>query len=472
MRHKNSNQWLQKYHPSKLSDIIGNVRVIRSLKEWLRCIQHTHNAHTSSADTHNSIPPITFLYGPGGIGKSCIAETVLKHFNYHVYELNAGEIRSKKRIQNVFERIMNNHSVSMMKTKETQQTVGVIMDEIDGMSCGDKGGLHELFHIIRQNTDIVHPVICISNRPYDKKISADLYQEFQLRFPTENEIYKRLRFICNKEHVSIDDDSLQFIVKHGKCDIRRTIHLLQEVVYSVLGTKSVEVSIANIKSVIEASSNVQNDFNIFDTTRDVFNTRLTRYEMVQSYSNDKYLLSMMVYENLPEQLMQKKLDKSTMIHDYSTILHNLCILDKVDTSYDSHSTATHASLCCGYANQLVATQPTQRSVPKRIISTNTLTKIANQTYVTGALVVLSKQIRLPITSLHFAIPILIQHISQYPLDVKKINISFHYLEKIIQIYNKWTMEISKTEQEKCVKIIPRMKKLWKEQLLHFRDSSV
>ncbi|HIB76087.1 MAG TPA: AAA family ATPase, partial [Flavobacteriales bacterium] len=310
MTHKHSNQWLQKYHPSKIADIIGNVRVIRSLKEWIQNIQRINNTDTLQNDTQISVPPITFLYGPGGIGKSCIAETVLKHFNYHVYELNAGEIRSKKRIQNVFERIMNNYSVSMMQTKHTQRTIGVIMDEIDGMSCGDKGGLHELFHIIKQNKDIVHPVICISNRPYDKKISSELYQEFQLRFPTDTDIHKRLRYICKKEHISIDDASLHFIIKHGKCDIRRTIHFLQEVVYSS-GNKQMDVSISDIQSVIEASSTVHNDFNIFDATRDVFNIPLTRYKMVQSYSNDKFLMSIMIYENLPEQLIQKKLNTST-----------------------------------------------------------------------------------------------------------------------------------------------------------------
>lgn len=470
MKYEKSNQWLQKHHPTKITDIVGNARVVRRLKEWLHQIQaaHHHPSTHSNADAYEPIPPITFLYGPGGIGKTCIAETVLKHFNYHIYELNAGEIRSKKRIQNIFERIMNNCSVSIMKAKDTQQTVGVIMDEIDGMSCGDKGGLHELFNIIKHHKEITHPVICISNRPYEKKLNSELCQEFQMRFPTENEIHKRLRQICKKEAVTIDDASLQFIVTYGRCDVRRTVHFLQEVIYST-GSKQSEIKIEDIKTVIEASSAIQTDFNIFDTTRNIFNTPLSYAQLVQSYANNKFLLSMMIYENLPDQLLQKKMKKSAHVSSYTTILHNLCLLDKVDASYDSHSNITHASLCCGYTNHLVSAEPTQIGTPKKITSTNTLTKIANHTCVTSALVSVSKQLRLPITYLHMFIPLLIQHIAKCPADVQRINVSFPHLEKIIQIYNKWVSEISKSEQAKCVKILPRMKKMWKE---HLRDNEV
>ena len=346
------------------------------------------------------------------------------------------------------------------------------MDEIDGMSCGDKGGLHELFHIIKQNTHshqhIAHPVICISNRPYDKKISQDLYQEFQLRYPSEKEISKRLRFICKKENVHMDDECLQFIVHHGNYDIRRTIHFLQEIVFSVEQTSRV-ISMDDIHKVIYSSSCVQTDFNTFDATRNVFHKPLTKQCILQYYNNDPFMMSMMIFENLPEQLLSKKTNTRATVNHYVRVLHHMCVLDHVENIHGTYSTTPNAFLCCGYANRGTNTPDTTPS-NKNIVSTNTLTKLANQTYITGALVVLSKQIQLPIASLHQSIPILVHHIVMYPSDVKYLQISYYHVEKIIQIYNKWMSELGKKEKTKCVKIIPRLKKKWKELLIDLEQS--
>ena len=113
--------------------------------------------------------PIVYLYGSGGIGKTSLAQVILKQYNYELYEMNSGEVRSKKRMQDILDKIFNNHNVNIMKKENRRQTMSIIMDEIEGMSCGDKGGLHELFHSINELNTCIHPVICIGNRPYEKK---------------------------------------------------------------------------------------------------------------------------------------------------------------------------------------------------------------------------------------------------------------------------------------------------------------
>ena len=59
---------------------------------------------------------------------------------------------------------------------------GIIMDEVDGMSTGDKGGLSELISFINPNKGkrkkdkkklvYQNPIICISNTDKDKKNSG------------------------------------------------------------------------------------------------------------------------------------------------------------------------------------------------------------------------------------------------------------------------------------------------------------
>lgn len=465
MKHKHSVQWLQKYHPTRLSDIVGNIRVIRSLKEWIQNIQklqlsNTQEQQQTQQKTTKHVPPITFLYGSGGIGKSCIAEVLLKHFNYSIYELSAGEIRSKKRIQNIFERILNNYSVVMMQSEQTQKTIGIIMDEVDGMSCGDKGGLHELFNIVKQNKLITHPIICISNRPYEKKISPELYQEFYLRFPTNTDIFKRLKYICGKENINIDDQCLHLIIQYGKSDIRRTIHFLQEVVYSS-GDKQIEITLQDVQMNIDSSSQIHHDYNILSATYDIFNTPLSKQKQIQYYDNEQFLLSIMIYENIFEQLSQKKIKKPMFMNHYSSVLHHLCILDKVNVSNTRYNTSLHSNLCCGYTNHYISQYPTLVSMPKKIISANTLTKIAGQSCIYNALVYLSKQTRIHISLFHILIPLFIHYINLNISNMKTLNISFHYLEKMIQIYNKWYIDLPSSEKKKCIKITQQMKKSWK-----------
>ena len=92
----NNSLWISQYRPTKLSDVIGHTKQIKQLKEWLK----------SFHKTDKKMPPIMFLYGPSGIGKTLLSFVLLSCANYHIYELNAGEIRSKKRITNILDKIL------------------------------------------------------------------------------------------------------------------------------------------------------------------------------------------------------------------------------------------------------------------------------------------------------------------------------------------------------------------------------
>jgi DNA polymerase III delta prime subunit len=460
MRTENE-QWLQKYHPSKVSEIVGNARVIRSLKEWVSSIRKYPQA---AAGTPSPVP-ITFLYGPGGIGKTSIAHTILTHFNYHIHELNAGEIRSKKRIHDMLENIMENHSVSMMKKKGTRRPVSIVMDEIDGMSCGDKGGLHELFHIMQHQTDVTHPIICISDRPYDKKFPGTMFQEFQLRHPSAKDIAQRLRHICECEDIGISNSCLELIVQHGKSDVRRTIHFLQEVVYHCGNKRNSIITANDIHIVIELSSQPKTDYNIADITRDIFSKPLGRHELHQMHSQDRSFVTMMLYENLPAQLLQKKIANTDNFLIHAQVMHNLCLYDSGDAAVQLPCiSCARALMGCGNANLRVSPHKTKQSVPKQILYTNILTKVANQSSVNQAIVSVSKQIQLHPSSFHFIVPLIITRILQTPSDVTKLGVSFQTFEKVLQIYNKWLTELDPSARPTIRKRLSRLKKICKAHL--------
>lgn len=442
-------QWLQTYHPTQLADLIGNVRLVRQLKEWLNSVQQ-HNEHTH-AHTNAGVPPgdastsatsrpvpITFLYGPSGIGKTALARAILTHCHFHVYELNAGGIRSKKRIEDALTKIMGNQSVSVMR--HCHQTIGILMDEVDGMSCGDKGGLHELFHIVQeqqQHGALIHPVICIGNRPYEKKLSEEVYQEFAVRRPSEQEIVKRLRYICDCERVRIDDIALLLVAKYGAQDVRRTIHFLQELVFFFGNDGDREISIEDVETVKEVTTKTRVDRNLFHITADVFAQERTAQELYDLYATDKSLVPMMVHENAPTQMQQKDIPPEEWMETYTDLLQQYSISDALANSGCWELGYAHAALFCGWTNERVGRHPSKSSAPKKIQFTNTLTKSATQTNTYTILAHLSTVLGIHLSEFSKVVPLILHDLKQEPKNARKYPLTYNDVEKLLQLYNKW-----------------------------------
>lgn len=72
------------------------------------------------------------------------------------------------------------------------------MDEVDGMSKGDRGGIAEIIHMIK-NTTV--PIICICNDRQSEKIRSLAGHCFDIRFhkPHKQLIVNRLDEIIRKE---------------------------------------------------------------------------------------------------------------------------------------------------------------------------------------------------------------------------------------------------------------------------------
>ena len=429
-------QWLQTYHPTQLSEVIGNVRLVRQLKEWLNAVQR-HNRAGGTGDGARPLP-ITFLYGPSGIGKTALARAILNHCDFHVYELNAGAIRSKKRIEDALTKIMGNQSVSIMR--HCHQTIGILMDEVDGMSCGDKGGLHELFHIVQeqqQHGAIIHPVICIGNRPYDKKLANTVYQEFPMRRPSEQEIVKRLRYICDCEGVRIDDIALLLVAKYGAQDVRRTVHFLQELVFFFGNDNAREITIEDVETVKEVTTKTRVDRNLFHITADVFAREHTSSELYNLYATDKNLVPLMIHENAPTQMQQKDLPADQWVSVYTDLLQQYSVSDALANSGCWELSYAHAALCCGWTNERVGRHPSKSSAPKKIQFTNTLTKSATQTNTYTVLARLSTLLDIHLNDFSKVVPLILHDLQHHPENAQQYPLTYNDVEKLLQLYNKW-----------------------------------
>ena len=89
-----------------------------------------------------------YVYGNPGSGKSTLIKNILKELNYDVITYDAGDIRNKSVIETITNKTMGvNNIISSFNKKH--HPIAIIMDEIDGMNSGDKGGINTLIKLIR-----------------------------------------------------------------------------------------------------------------------------------------------------------------------------------------------------------------------------------------------------------------------------------------------------------------------------------
>ena len=118
-----------------------------------------------------------YIYGSPGSGKTYFVREVLKKLDYDIIHFDAGDVRNKSAIETITKHnISDNNIISLFYKKKKK--IAIIMDEIDGMNSGDKGGINSLIKLIRpkktkkqkkENITMI-PIVCVGNYHIDKKI--------------------------------------------------------------------------------------------------------------------------------------------------------------------------------------------------------------------------------------------------------------------------------------------------------------
>jgi SpoVK/Ycf46/Vps4 family AAA+-type ATPase len=272
-----------------------------------------------------------YLYGAPGCGKTHFVTSLLNSLGYDTIRYDSSDVRNKSLIETITSNNISNRNVLDMMNKRVKP-IAILMDEIEGLNSGDKGGITSLIKLIRQKKTkkqklehlTLNPIICIGNYYMDKKIRElmKVCNVFELKRPTPSQISKlldnsipeltnaptpiKMRII---DYIQGDMRKLNFVERIYKkrpdflvdSDILDTIFQLKS--YNE-DAKKISQSLINTYVPIDKHAHFMND-------------------------TDRTTVSLLYHENLIEPLWGNT-DSQTATKFYTKVLENICFSDYID----------------------------------------------------------------------------------------------------------------------------------------------
>jgi DNA polymerase III delta prime subunit len=267
-----------------------------------------------------------YIYGDPGTGKTTFITNILKELNYDIIKYDAGDIRNTAVIEDITKHNMSDKNIMSLFHKQVKK-IAIIMDEIDGMNNGDKGGINSLIKLIRPKKTkkqkleevTMNPIICIGNYRVDKKIKElmKVCNTIELKTPNQLQVLN----ICNKLLLDISCEIKTKIIAYTQGDLRKL-----NSIYNLYKNKPACFTIEILDNIFQIKS-----YN--DDTKKITNKLINQYYRLVEHNSvmnetDRTSVGLLWHENIIDVI--EKSDKKQSIPFYISQLDNICFADYID----------------------------------------------------------------------------------------------------------------------------------------------
>jgi replication factor C large subunit len=240
--------WTEKYRPKKFEEIKGQNEAVFKINDFVK------NLGKKKA---------LLLYGPPGTGKTSLAYAAANELDLEIFELNASDFRNKGKLKEILRPAIEQKSLK-------QKSKIILVDEVDGISETDYGGISELLDIIDFSS---YPLIITANDIWDRKFSPlrKKCELLQIKEIDCNIIKGVMEDISKKEGLSINEDFITELAVKAKGDLRaaindlQTLSKLKDYFSIILDERNKETNIFNSLRRIFKEKPSNDMINIFDS---------------------------------------------------------------------------------------------------------------------------------------------------------------------------------------------------------------
>ena len=302
-----------------LNQILGREEDALKMKDLLKTFdQNKHNLLLKKG---------IYIYGEPGTGKTEFIMNVLKELDYDVIKYDAGDIRNKNIIDTITKHNMSDKNIMSIFNKKVKK-IAIVMDEIDGMNNGDKGGINTLIKLIRPKKTkkqkleemTLNPIICIGNYHIDKKIKElmKVCNVIELKPPTPIQI----TYLLNELMPELINDELKTnIIQYIQSDLRKF-----NIIHNIYKNNKEILTIDLIKNIFQIKS--YNDDTKQITQKLINNPFKIEDHLTIMNETDRTIVGLLWHENIIDVL--DKMKKNIAVPFYLKLLHNMCLSDYID----------------------------------------------------------------------------------------------------------------------------------------------
>jgi DNA polymerase III delta prime subunit len=305
-----------------INALLGRTDEVNKIKDILKDFEVNKN--------DSLIKRGLYIHGDPGSGKTTFIINILKELDYDIIKYDAGDIRNKSIIDTITKHNMADRNVMSMYYKKVKR-IAIIMDEIDGMNNGDKGGITSLIKIIRPKKTkkqkieetTLNPIICIGNYHIDKKIKElmKVCHVVEVKRPTKQQISTIIETLIPNFKSIKDEDIKSNIINFIQGDLRKL-----NTIYN-LSKNNVDILTNNtIKHIFLTKS-----YN--DDTRQITKKLINNNYPIEEHlsimnETDRTIVGLLWHENIIDVL--GKVPKEESIPFYLELLDNMCFADYID----------------------------------------------------------------------------------------------------------------------------------------------